>query len=111
MVVENIGNQQHDFFTKDSEKHKLGLEQLLDEYSKPSDLIAISGGPNPQEMYFAHRKGWIFNQSDISDKPFLINLQKNDCKLVVINKHHFDYELDLLNLIYEDDDYLIYNFN
>ncbi len=105
IAVENIANQQHDFFTKESEKHKLGLEQILDQYSDQSDLIAISGAPNPQEMYFAHRKGWIFTESEVNNEEFLTKLKYGGCKLIVVNRHHFDRRFEGFEIIYEDENY------
>lgn len=108
IAIENVANQQHDFYTKESEKHKLGLEPILDQYSARKDLIAISGGPNPQEIYFAHRKGWIYELKDFKDGVFLEHLKNNNCKLIVVNKHMGSLSLDLPQ-IYLDDDYLIYS--
>ncbi|MEZ4938774.1 MAG: glycosyltransferase family 39 protein [Crocinitomicaceae bacterium] len=108
IAIENVANQQHDFFTKDSEKHKLKLESILDQFSGKDDLIAISGAPNPQEIYFAHRKGWIFNENDLQSNEFLKKIDEGGCKLVVINKHHFDQVIEGSEKIFEDEDYRIY---
>lgn len=108
IAIENVANQQHDFFTKESEKHKLELETILDQYSDRTDLIAISGSPNPQEMYFAHRKGWIFNENEVNNPGFIKKIQAGGCKLIVVNKHHFDRSFNNFKTIYEDKNYRLF---
>jgi 4-amino-4-deoxy-L-arabinose transferase-like glycosyltransferase len=56
--IEAIGNHQDDFFIKQREKYKLNLERITEKYIPKSQRIIINGGPSPQLIYFAHRKGW-----------------------------------------------------
>lgn len=87
ITIENIANQQHDFFLKKSEKYKLLLETIADEVCRKNDLIAINSGENPQQLYLAHRKGWIITTSAAKDLGVLKELRKHHCKFLFINKH------------------------
>ena len=58
IAAEGIGNQQHDFFLKESEMYKLSLEGTLKEVVPKDALIIVNGGDSPQLMYFTHHRGW-----------------------------------------------------
>ena len=57
IMIEGIANQYHDFILKDSEKYKLTYEKIADENIPHNAFVAVNSGPNPQELYFLHRKG------------------------------------------------------
>jgi hypothetical protein len=83
---EAILNQQHDFFIKDSEKYKMSLEAFTDSISNKNELIIINGGQSPQLIYFAHRKGWTFSNSEIEQKDAIGLLKHRGAKLLIIDK-------------------------
>lgn len=98
IAVEGIANQQHDFFLRDSELYKLELESTLQEIVPPNQLVVINGGTTPQNMYFAHRKGWAVRNSEAQDAKFVDSLQQLGAKFLIIDKHQpqsdsFDYKL------------------
>lgn len=99
--IEAIANQQHDFFTKDSELYKLELEGILDEHTDRSDLIAINGNGNPQLLYLAHRRGWNCSDDQLSNPEFIENLRSQGCSYIVINQYE-TITLDELHVIYID---------
>ncbi|HIA37366.1 MAG TPA: hypothetical protein EYM84_02070 [Flavobacteriales bacterium] len=109
IVVEGIGNQQHDFRLKQSETYKLKLEEIADRVSNPNDLIAINGNENPQELYFTHRKGWTISNEKCADTLFLDIIKKKGCKYLFINKK------DSVNLhylgekVFEDNNYKVFS--
>lgn len=106
IMLENIANQQHDFMFKQSEAYKLSLEKLADETCNSTDLIAINGGQNPQELYFTHRKGWTLKEDQLTAES-IDSIAQLGCKVLFINLHHshvrFNYPV-----VKTTDDYLIY---
>ncbi|MFH1118714.1 MAG: glycosyltransferase family 39 protein [Bacteroidota bacterium] len=58
ICAEGIANQNHDFFIHADQQYKTGLEAITAKYVPPDQLIIINGGPSPQLIYFASRKGW-----------------------------------------------------
>ena len=65
IAIEGIANQQHDFRVKDSHLYRLELDAITEKYIPSKDLIIINGGPSPQDIYFAHRKGWSVESEDL----------------------------------------------
>jgi general stress protein CsbA len=109
-VVESIGNQQHDFFIKESVQYKMSLESIMDKISQRDDLICINGNGNPQMIYLSHRKGWNCSNNQLSDTTFIRRIIEKNCTFIVINMHS---DIDLQNIhlpykhIFENDDFLI----
>jgi len=106
--IEGIANQQHDFFIKDSQKYKLELEEKLSEVTTPGDLIVINGGPSPQDIYFAHQKGWSMTNQKVLKPTVLDSLNALGAQYLVIDKvklPNADFERKLL---YEDHYYSVY---
>ena len=86
IIGEGIGNQQDGFRVKDRDAYKLELESILNQYTEPTDLIAInSHDKNPQEMYLAHRKGWMLMNAEINEAR-LQQLEKKGCRFLLINR-------------------------
>jgi len=110
IIIEGIANQQHDFFIKDSELRKLELESIADKVSEKNDLIVINGKDNPQDMYFAHRKGWTLNNSDISDREKINEIIKKGCRFMFIDKTYFDHKTPSLpyEMVFSNKDYIVY---
>ena len=107
ITIEGIANQYHEFFIKESEHYKLTLESIADEVTQPTDLIILNDGSrNPQQMYFAHRKGWTVNQEDLKT-PHIAQLQQLGASYLFINKklsqEKFDY-----SVVYEDEHFRVY---
>lgn len=107
IIAEGIANQQHDFTTKDSEKYKLTLEKIADRVSARSDKIAINGAGNPQQLYFAHRKGWTIANEKLNDTGFINSIREKGCKYIFINKKDFKNRLSY-PAVFENDFFAVY---
>ncbi|NVO21593.1 MAG: glycosyltransferase family 39 protein [Bacteroidetes bacterium] len=106
IALEGIGNQQHDFFLKPSELYKLRLESKMEKWVGKNEKIVINGGPSPQEIYFANRKGWTINSEQIN----LNNLEeyrKKGARYLVIDKHLSEALIPEFPVIYSDPDFSI----
>ncbi len=108
--VEGIANQQHDFFIKDSEKYKLSLEGIINKHMGAKELIAINGGTNPQEIYFAHRKGWSIGNNMIN-KEDLNHLVQSGASYLIIDKKSFTNKVEYYPKIFSDRYFDIYKLN
>jgi len=107
ITIEGIANQYHEFFIKESEHYKLTLESIADEVTQPTDLIILNDGSrNPQQMYFAHRKGWTVNQEDLKT-PHIAQLQQLGASYLFINKK-LSQEKFAYTVTYEDEYFVIY---
>lgn len=109
LIIENIANQQHDLFTKDSEIYKLKLEKIADKVSSKNNLIAINGTMNPQEIYFAHRKGWTIYDVEALRKSFTDSLKIQGCRYLFIDKHSLSTPIIYYKKIFDDKDFSVYN--
>ena len=108
--LEGLANQQHDFKIKPDKLGMLNLESDLDKVSKRSELILINSDQVPTPMYFAHRKGWVNSNSQISDSLYLSDLKQLGLKYVVILKKGFGTEIKMnLPLVLPAEDYTIYS--
>jgi hypothetical protein len=107
ILIEGVANQHHDFWLKKSNLFLVNLEQVADKVSQKNDLIAITGDVNPQEMYFAHRKGWGLSNDELQNPGYLDNLKRRGCKYLFVNRHSFDVPLPY-KIIFRDTDYTIY---
>lgn len=101
-------NQQHDFFIKRDQLYKLELENITARFCKKNELIVINGGQSPQEIYFAHKKGWSINNDKIN-KPQLISLKKLGAKYLIIDKNLFGGSINYYPCIYADANFSIYS--
>lgn len=108
IALEGIANQQHDFFIKESEKHKLTLEGLMDQYSPKGDLIVVNGGASPQHIYFAHRKGWSPANDSLMVRGFLEDKIEKGAKTLVIDRSVFKGGNLPYALVFSNEHYLIY---
>ncbi len=107
ITIEGIANQYHEFFIKKNERYKLTLESIADKITQADDLIIINDGSrNPQQMYFAHRKGWTINQEDLNP-AHIAQMQTLGASYLFVNKNlsqqKFEYKT-----VYEDKHYIIY---
>ncbi len=109
IVAEGLLNQQHDFRISESNLAVLNLETDLDKCSKRTDLILINSGDFPTPMYFAHRKGWVNDNSKIADVTYISQLKSEGLKYIVIMKKTFGTPLPLhYQLVLENENYSIY---
>lgn len=74
ICVEGIANQQHDFFIRPDQAYKTELEGFLDRTVEENGKIIINGGQSPQEMYFAHRRGWSIEPARMANKAYIDSL-------------------------------------
>jgi len=109
ILVEGILNQQHDFRIKEKEMPILALETVLDQFSRPNDLILINSGEYPTPMYFAHRKGWVDFNEKIAHPDYRRELESKGLKYIVILQRTFGSPMELPEeIIYQDENYQIY---
>lgn len=107
--LESIVKKNADFYVKESHLALLNLERDLDALTQREDLILINSGKVPSPMYFAHRKGWIAENQEISRVGFLDSLEQKGLKYIVILKRAFGEDLSLPRTkIFGNADYDIY---
>lgn len=113
IIIESIGNQQHDFFVKSSETYKLSLETIADSVSSKKDLIAINGYRNPQMMYLAHRKGWNMASEKVNDIEYMNEIINSGCKFLFLNKQYVGSAVLNLDLkwpvVFENKHFVVYS--
>jgi hypothetical protein len=107
VAIESIGNQHVDFHPNTGEMYKLELEDLADMVSVKDDLIAITGGNNPQELYFAHRKGWILDKREFLDDAYISLLKERGCRYLFVNRNVLDQPLPY-PVVHKDTHYIVY---
>lgn len=112
ILCEGIINQQHELFpfTYKKNLYKVDLKTISDSVSNKSDLIAINGNGNPQQLYFAHRKGWSISNEQMLDEQFLFNLKQKNCKYLFINKEDLT-DFPSQNIVYSDNHYVVLSLN
>ena len=111
VIIEAVLNQQNDFRIKDSEKYKLGMEAMADKISQKTDLVAINGGQNPQEIYFLNRRGWSVDKEKLSDMRNINSWKGKGCKYIFMDKHNQN-QVDLsksFKAIYDDEYFVVYS--
>jgi len=87
ILVEGVANQQDAFRIRASELPKLELENIADSVSEREDLVAFFHPyGNPQEIYFAHRKGWVSSKNELEDRAYRDMLRDKNCQYIFINK-------------------------
>jgi hypothetical protein len=84
--IEALANQQHDFFIKPKELYKLEIENTIAPFVPKEAKVIVNGGPSPQDMYFTHRKGWSYNNVELTSER-LDSLQKEGAQFLIFNKH------------------------
>ena len=109
--IEGIANQQHDFFIKGNQRYKLGLEEKVNQHIPKNDLIIINGGESPQDIYFAHRKGWTVEYESISILNYIDSLTQVGASYLIVDLHHYNFQTDKYPSVHQDNDYTIYKLN
>ncbi len=106
--IEAIGNQQHDFFIKNSELYKLELDNITKEVIPKNKLIIINGGESAQSIYFSHRKGWTINNQQALNRRYIDSLSNIGAEYLIIDKNRLEnIELNY-KILYSDTNYSIY---
>ncbi len=102
MEINNI-----DLFIADKENYLLTLDGITRNNIPKDKLIVINGGNSPQEIYFAHRKGWTV-ENDKVNKEELNCFRKSGASFLILDKHKISNTLDYYPLIYSDDNFKVY---
>ncbi len=108
IAIEGIANQQHDFFIKDNQLYKLKLEAINDQTIPKKDLIIINGGESPQDIYFAHRKGWTVEPQSISNLDYIDSLSQVGAQFLIVDLNKYNHQIEQYPKLFEDKDYTIY---
>jgi hypothetical protein len=108
IVLEGIANQHQDFLIKKSERYKLDLEIIADKVSNRDDLIIINIDGNPQELYFAHRKGWNIPGERLGKEGVLEEFTDRGAKYLFFNRSRGNPSLGY-SVVYEDQHYVVYD--
>lgn len=87
IMLEGIGNTQHDLHIKHDQMYKLEFESIVDKHSSKSDKIAVNNSSNPTALYFAHRQGWSFNPEDVGLEEKYKLFYLRGCKLILWDKN------------------------
>lgn len=107
-VVESVLNQQHDFFIPADTKYKLQLSAIADQIVPKDRFIIINSGPNPQQLYFSDRKGWVINESSLINSRFTDSVSNNKNPVIIIDKHlHTKYTTTDFKVLYDDENYTL----
>ncbi len=107
IVIDGIGSQYHDFALPEKNRYLTNLEHIADKFSSKKDLIIITGGDNPAQLYMAHRKGWTVDAQKAQDADYIKELQQKGAAFLFTNKNEVSKKLGY-KLIYEDDFYFVY---
>lgn len=107
-ISEGILNQYHDFITNTSDQYKLNISTIANTVSSEKDLIVINGNGNPQQIYLAHRKGWICNDYELTDSLYLNTLSNQNAKYLFVNKHTTNPTISKV-IVYTDNNYTVYD--
>jgi hypothetical protein len=93
ITAEGIGNQISDFRVKDEVRYKLTLEQQVNQLVPKGEKIIIHSGPNPEWMYWYHRKGWSLEPTEITDALKMKQVRSFGGQYIVIDKRVWIIEL------------------
>jgi hypothetical protein len=107
--IESVANQQHDFFIKPAAFHKLQLESIANEVSKPDELVGLVSNANPNEFYFLNRKGWLVSP-DQCDDSHLNELAQRGCALLFVPVERMPMEISR-PVIFENEQYTVFRVN
>ena len=108
IAIEGIANQQHDFRLKEPLLYRLELDSITKKHIPFNDLIIINGGLSPQDIYYAHRKGWSVENDDLMKPQFIDSLTNLGANYLIVNTTSFDQQFNQYETVYEDNHYSIY---
>jgi len=106
ICLEGTLNQQHDFFIRPEQVYKSHLESLTKQTIEPGEKVIINGGQSPQDIYFAHCRGWSIEPLQMQNPKYLDSLQQLGARFAIIDRKH-DIALND-SLLYLDANYRIY---
>ncbi len=109
ICIEGVANRAHHFWIDREKVPLLGLEEMLDTFSKKSDRIAINSVGDPIAMYFSHRKGWLTDNRNLQNTLFQNKIKQKGCKYIIILKKIKEKDVILnLPIIKESEDFRVY---
>lgn len=108
ICIEAIANQQDDFFIKERVTYKLSLDAIADKYIPKNELVIINGGASPQDMYFAHQKGWTVENSDVVNTQFMNSLIDSGANYLIIDQTVFEHQFPNYKKLFSNEHYKIY---
>ncbi len=109
IMLENILNQHQDFRLKERERALVHLETDLDSVDPQRSLVVINSNEVPTPVYFAHRKGWVASNEQLSGKQFIDLLTAKGCRYAVVLKRYLGSEIELAYpVVFSNEDYIIY---
>jgi hypothetical protein len=91
--IEGIANQWTDFRIKDEVRYRLTLEAQVDQLVPEGEKIIIHTGPNPEWMYWYHRKGWSLEPEELLNTDNMNNIRQQGGKYIVVDKRLWTVEL------------------
>src|SRR5690606_24175403 len=96
-----------DFTDSPREVYKMNLTEIVRNYSSPDDRIVLVNNGNPIGFYFAHRKGWLQANEEPLSMDKIKEVSGKGARILIVNRHvrRATYNLPIL---YEDEDYRIY---
>lgn len=93
IAAEGIGNQIADFRIKEEVGYKLTLEQQVNELVPKGEKIIIHSGPNPEWMYWYHRKGWSLEPEEIASPERMRTIRASGGNYIVVDKRVWQVKL------------------
>jgi len=93
ICMEGIANQQHDFFIRPEQAYKIELEGFLARTIEGEGKIIINGGQSPQDMYFAHRRGWSIEPERMANKAYIDSLVLLGARYAVVDLKHAEFPM------------------
>ncbi|HNY02673.1 MAG TPA: glycosyltransferase family 39 protein [Bacteroidales bacterium] len=107
IAIEGIANQMHDFRVNPGKVHLLKLEAVADSLCPRQEKIAITGGMNPEEMYFVHRKGRGVTDEEMRQPGLPAELAGQGYRLLFADRRKHP-PIAGLTVVYRDAHYLVY---
>lgn len=107
IVTEGIASQLQDFRIHPYELYRPGIEQVAKQVCPPNQLVAVNDGPNPQMLYFSHRKGWTITSDLLTNQGYLKSLYQQGCRYLLIDKSSFNTPLPYTK-VYDGEHFVAY---
>ena len=113
VCFENFANGLNTFRIQENKEFLLNIEKLMDRFTNRSTLISINSAPEPQYLFYTHRKGWISSNTELSNKDYLNKIYEQGCRYILILKKIANKDLILdknFKIIFENEDLRLYSF-
>ncbi len=105
-----LHNKEKSFTPKNHRAYLMGLSDIMDKYTQPTDKIMVNDGAfSPTIMYWAKRKGWSVNENVPLETGWMDGYQKQGLKYILMDRHIYDKPLPY-KLLYEDSNFRLYGF-